>query len=276
MSDLRNTANSELSDFFRLAAPLIVQMDGQVQVSAVTAGTRTSADRRRPDDGRRANRRPVTTGRPAGSGARRNERERNRVRQVNAGFDRLRDHVPQGRRNRKLSKVDTLRAAVEYIGHLQAVLCRHPDGGAGGSPPMTSDVTDENYLQRAVTGSVDDDVIGSWYVDPRFCGSVDRTPAEESMMQLLVSPEDIRSVLGGLTASSSSSVVDHQLTVDVLCCATSSSPPPPDRSSFAGSAGCGGCATPESVDPEVTSSSGSAGQLDDDAEQLLNFESWLS
>jgi len=56
------------------------------------------------------------------SGARRNERERNRVRQVNAGFDRLRDHVPQGRRNRKLSKVDTLRAAVDYIAQLQLVL----------------------------------------------------------------------------------------------------------------------------------------------------------
>jgi len=38
-------------------------------------------------------------------GARRNERERNRVRQVNLGFDRLRQHVPQGRRNKKLSKV---------------------------------------------------------------------------------------------------------------------------------------------------------------------------
>lgn len=58
----------------------------------------------------------------SGSGARRNERERNRVRQVNLGFDRLRQHVPQGRKNKKLSKVDTLKAAVDYIKHLQTVL----------------------------------------------------------------------------------------------------------------------------------------------------------
>ncbi|ESN98490.1 hypothetical protein HELRODRAFT_148299, partial [Helobdella robusta] len=53
---------------------------------------------------------------------RRNERERNRVKQVNLGFDRLREHVPQGRSNKKLSKVDTLKAAVTYIQQLRQVL----------------------------------------------------------------------------------------------------------------------------------------------------------
>ena len=56
------------------------------------------------------------------TGARRNERERNRVKQVNLGFDRLRQHVPQGRKNKKLSKVDTLKAAVYYIQGLQQLL----------------------------------------------------------------------------------------------------------------------------------------------------------
>lgn len=54
--------------------------------------------------------------------ARRNERERNRVRMVNLGFETLREHVPEGKKNKKLSKVDTLKGAVEYIRQLQQLL----------------------------------------------------------------------------------------------------------------------------------------------------------
>lgn len=63
---------------------------------------------------------------------RRNARERNRVKQVNNGFANLRQHIPpkvinsmmNGNRgvNKKLSKVDTLRLAVEYIKSLQQLL----------------------------------------------------------------------------------------------------------------------------------------------------------
>ncbi|KAL1429854.1 hypothetical protein MTO96_015634 [Rhipicephalus appendiculatus] len=53
--------------------------------------------------------------------ARRNERERNRVRLVNHGFNALRQHVPQTGQ-KKLSKVETLRSAVEYIRELQQLL----------------------------------------------------------------------------------------------------------------------------------------------------------
>ncbi|XP_043483273.1 achaete-scute complex protein T3-like [Leptopilina heterotoma] len=71
--------------------------------------------------------------------ARRNARERNRVKQVNNGFAKLRQHIPQsvaqalggntagthgGARagSKKLSKVETLRMAVEYIRSLQLLL----------------------------------------------------------------------------------------------------------------------------------------------------------
>ncbi|XP_030750625.1 uncharacterized protein LOC115878311 [Sitophilus oryzae] len=64
--------------------------------------------------------------------ARRNARERNRVKQVNNGFANLRQHIPNfiaqafentnGRGNKKLSKVETLRMAVEYIRSLEEVL----------------------------------------------------------------------------------------------------------------------------------------------------------
>lgn len=64
--------------------------------------------------------------------ARRNARERNRVKQVNNGFSNLRQHIPQtvvtaltkgGRgSSKKLSKVDTLKLAVEYIRSLKDML----------------------------------------------------------------------------------------------------------------------------------------------------------
>lgn len=54
--------------------------------------------------------------------ARRNERERNRVKMVNTGFDTLREHVPFGKKNKKMSKVDTLKAAADYIKYLQEIL----------------------------------------------------------------------------------------------------------------------------------------------------------
>ncbi|KAH8244867.1 hypothetical protein KR032_001684 [Drosophila birchii] len=67
---------------------------------------------------------------------RRNARERNRVKQVNNGFSQLRQHIPvaviadlsNGRRgigpgaNKKLSKVSTLKMAVEYIRRLQKLI----------------------------------------------------------------------------------------------------------------------------------------------------------
>lgn len=61
--------------------------------------------------------------------ARRNARERNRVKQVNNGFAILRSHIPsaisqdaENGRNKKLSKVETLRMAVEYIRRLEDLL----------------------------------------------------------------------------------------------------------------------------------------------------------
>ena len=55
---------------------------------------------------------------------RRNERERTRVRNVNEGFERLRNHLPllPNQREKRLSKVETLRLAISYIKHLQNLL----------------------------------------------------------------------------------------------------------------------------------------------------------
>lgn len=83
--------------------------------------------------------------------ARRNARERNRVRQVNDGFAALRRHIPDevaavfenanSNRgpNKKLSKVETLRMAVEYIRNLENLLnIGHADKENTSRPSMES------------------------------------------------------------------------------------------------------------------------------------------
>ncbi|XP_051911179.1 achaete-scute homolog 4 [Hippocampus zosterae] len=52
----------------------------------------------------------------------RNERERHRVRCVNEGYARLRERLPREFDDKRLSKVETLRAAIDYIKHLQGLL----------------------------------------------------------------------------------------------------------------------------------------------------------
>ncbi|XP_066109195.1 achaete-scute homolog 4 [Saccopteryx bilineata] len=66
----------------------------------------------------------------------RNERERQRVRCVNEGYARLRDHLPRELAGRRLSKVETLRAAIRYIGHLQELLERHARAQEGLAGPQ--------------------------------------------------------------------------------------------------------------------------------------------
>uniref|UniRef100_A0A2K5EWY9 Achaete-scute family bHLH transcription factor 2 n=1 Tax=Aotus nancymaae TaxID=37293 RepID=A0A2K5EWY9_AOTNA len=64
-------------------------------------------------------------------------RGRNRVKLVNLGFQALRQHVPHGGASKKLSKVETLRSAVEYIRALQRLLAEH-DAVLAASPSRAS------------------------------------------------------------------------------------------------------------------------------------------
>ncbi|RDD43744.1 Achaete-scute-like protein 5 [Trichoplax sp. H2] len=57
---------------------------------------------------------------------RRNERERMRVRLVNDAFKLLRSHIPVDPRQKKLSKVNTLRLAIQYIKYLQRLIETNP------------------------------------------------------------------------------------------------------------------------------------------------------
>ncbi|XP_040564038.1 uncharacterized protein [Lepeophtheirus salmonis] len=66
--------------------------------------------------------------------ARRNARERNRVKQVNCGFEVLRTHIPTAVKHKKMSKVDTLRHAVDYIQNLKQLLGEQDDLPSSPSP----------------------------------------------------------------------------------------------------------------------------------------------
>ncbi|XP_016919310.1 uncharacterized protein LOC108002250 [Apis cerana] len=107
--------------------------------------------------------------------ARRNARERNRVKQVNNGFATLRQHIPShiaagyGDRGKKLSKVETLRMAVEYIRGLQRLLAE-ADGVEYDSnsvaatqrvPSPTSSIVSSSHNGSGERLALEDDVLAA-------------------------------------------------------------------------------------------------------------------
>ena len=86
------------------------------------------------------------------STSRRNERERNRVKHINSTFSVLRQHLPASHRcAAKMSKVDTLRNAINYIKQLQDMLSTSSPPSSSSSPSsLTSSSAasagKENYL----------------------------------------------------------------------------------------------------------------------------------
>ncbi|XP_017881806.1 helix-loop-helix protein delilah-like [Ceratina calcarata] len=106
--------------------------------------------------------------------ARRNARERNRVKQVNNGFATLRQHIPShiaagyGDRGKKLSKVETLRMAVEYIRGLQRLIAEadgveyDPNAGiAQCLPSPTSSIVSSTHNGSGERLVLDDDVLAA-------------------------------------------------------------------------------------------------------------------
>uniref|UniRef100_G1KJE8 Achaete-scute family bHLH transcription factor 3 n=1 Tax=Anolis carolinensis TaxID=28377 RepID=G1KJE8_ANOCA len=59
----------------------------------------------------------------------RNERERQRVKCVNEGYAKLRHHLPAEYLEKRLSKVETLRAAIKYIKGLRIQIHTFPGKG---------------------------------------------------------------------------------------------------------------------------------------------------
>ncbi|NXH18226.1 ASCL1 protein, partial [Bucco capensis] len=122
--------------------------------------------------------------------ARRNERERNRVRLVNMGFAALRQHVPHGAASKKMSKVETLRSAVEYIRALQRLLDEHDAAATAAAFPAAAG----DGGVGVGGGGCGDGGCGGGYssTSPSFASSVPGSPcsSEESGYDAVLSPEE--------------------------------------------------------------------------------------
>lgn len=120
--------------YFTTHQPIyLTEQDPQLKVCSADSSTHTPPG-------------PVAPGRPRG-GRRRcktvetqhrqrkaaNERERKRMSNINHGFERLRARVPTLPYEKKLSKVDTLRQAIEYIQMLKEMLESDEANNADGS-----------------------------------------------------------------------------------------------------------------------------------------------
>lgn len=125
------------------------------------------------------------TGPQAASIARRNARERNRVKQVNDGFNALRRHLPASvvaalsggaRRGsgKKLSKVDTLRMVVEYIRYLQQLL-EESDATLGYSRDQENreNIPNSSIQQNIANSDIDD----GFFYDGSPCSEKADSPA---------------------------------------------------------------------------------------------------
>ena len=85
---------------------------------ALRSSCRHSARKRKPRQGKTTYKHVPHSEKPPHLVARRNARERRRVETVNNAFLRLRRHVPTDTKHKRLSKVKTLRNAIDYIKRL--------------------------------------------------------------------------------------------------------------------------------------------------------------
>ena len=83
--------------------------------------------------------------------ARRNERERNRVKQVNDGFNELRKKIPYIPEKKKFSKVEILRFAMRYIRELQELITdsSYDESKSDISPSTCCDFPEEEELDMS-------------------------------------------------------------------------------------------------------------------------------
>ncbi|XP_061468756.1 achaete-scute homolog 3 [Rhineura floridana] len=78
----------------------------------------------------------------------RNERERQRVKCVNEGYAKLRHHLPAEYLEKRLSKVETLRAAIKYIQYLQSVLYNDSEEDSREAHHSSEDSSQSNHVPR--------------------------------------------------------------------------------------------------------------------------------
>lgn len=105
--------------------------------------------------------------------ARRNARERRRVETVNNAFLRLRKHVPMDTKHKRLSKVKTLRYAIDYIKRLTEMIDNHdkhfgaPCCNFGRSVTMVTTSTEERERMMYKAHDMNTEVTSfGWFSTP--------------------------------------------------------------------------------------------------------------
>nr|KAG5706839.1 hypothetical protein BaRGS_004174 [Batillaria attramentaria] len=86
----------------------------------------------------------------------RNERERERVRCVNEGYERLKEHLPLTNKEKRISKVETLRGAIDYIRQLEQLLAEAPPVTKEDHQPEEKSATRTKSQTKVIALDMDD------------------------------------------------------------------------------------------------------------------------
>ncbi len=134
--------------------------------------------------------------------ARRNERERNRVKHINSTFSSLRQHLPSASKNKKMSKVETLRSAIKYIKHLSQIL----------------NAQDEEEEQKAIIKCEEDsDTQSPDSTTNAVCSEASREHGGESNARLSTGDSDTQSQTDSLNSSSGNSSYTESTSSESIC-----------------------------------------------------------
>ena len=93
--------------------------------------------------------------------ARRNARERNRVKTVNDSYQHLKNHVPGAARQKRMSKVDIIKHSIDYIQKLQKSLRESESPASDVSCGLSECPGSEDRLTPRSTDS--------GYLSPQYC-----------------------------------------------------------------------------------------------------------
>lgn len=114
--------------------------------------------------------------------AKRNARERKRIKNVNKAFDELRQHVPLGCHNKKISKVDTLQSAIEYIKALEQLVKQKRNVEDDKENDISSNQSNvpSDQQARCLISCPGDNEEEAMYISSQLCQGYETTPIEQS------------------------------------------------------------------------------------------------
>ena len=145
--------------------------------------------------------------------ARRNARERNRVKTVNDSYQHLKNHVPGAARQKRMSKVDIIKHSIEYIQKLQKMV-EHSEKASTQFP--TIEPQQINNMQSEAEQTVFSRQLYSEYQYPNY--------NQNQSQDLTLSPSSSSSSSSSASSSDSSTSASSQMFSSYLSSLCSSYP----------------------------------------------------